>query len=358
MSNLTPLLYGSFNLNDGINYFVRRKMIDMASVNPSMFKIGRLEGMKKVGENVNDKQFQVEVVILGVSRADLESKVDALHQALWLRNQKLSVRTNDDRFYYADCIGCKADLQQGQILTTTATCLFNAYIPYAQSSSAQTLDTSTVQMVAQGTPGLGSGIFTYTQSITGGGTVYSRPTIRIYQRTPAATGTYNGPQMNIGQIYTSLAVAATTQGLNQYDNLILSQSGHTQIIQVAGFTPAGSTTIQTGGFAANYTYSNNATWTRDLTWQTLQINQTLDQQAIQIVNQMPTITGDYLEINCDPTNAATGFTAQKNSSGVLATINGVFPVQQPVSTAWTITIVANSVPFIEAVWTWTPRWLS
>ena len=53
---MTAISYGSFNMNDNINYFVIGKPIEMVKIAPTMFKIGRLAGMKKTGEVVKERQ--------------------------------------------------------------------------------------------------------------------------------------------------------------------------------------------------------------------------------------------------------------------------------------------------------------
>jgi hypothetical protein len=83
-----------------------------------------------------------------------------------------------------------------------------------------------------------------------------------------------------------------------------------------------------------------------------------DSRQIALTAGLPSAPGDYLDIFCDP-NAGSGYTVQKNSSGTPLGFTGIFPVLQPGSTLWNITIVVSSgSPIVEAIFTWTPRWLA
>lgn len=174
---------------------------------------------------------------------------------------------------------------------------------------------------------------------------------------PINATTMTGTTLISGRIYNSITCAATQYDLNVGDDLILASGTHTQSVVVAQFTPFGSTTINTGGFSANFAYPAGATITRDMAWDTIQINQTTDQQVLLITSNLPTTTGDYLDINCDPLTT-NGYTVIKNGSGVLSAIAGSFPVLEDGNSAWTITIQAKSVPQIQVVWTWQQRWIS
>lgn len=171
----TPYFYGAQNLNDGVNYFLLEKdSLSMPSVSQTLFKVGRLEGMIKTGEVVNEKPIKVKMRVLGISRADLESKVDALTQALNLRQQHLSLHTSDSRYLIADCIQAQFPLGQGNVITTVGQLLFVAQEPYAYASAASTNDTGNVTYTS-----IGGNQYQKSFSFAGGGTVYSYPTITL-----------------------------------------------------------------------------------------------------------------------------------------------------------------------------------
>lgn len=347
----TPITYGSFNLNDNVNYFVINKSLSAPAIVPTMYKIGRLEGMKKTGETINERQIPIQVRILGTSRTDLESKVDTMQKALNFRNQQFSLRANDSRYFMADCIKCEVDLSPGKVISTIANLLFFCYQPYPFAASASTQDSGTVAMT------FSSGqIYTYSNSVTGGGTVFNRPSIRIYQRTAACSTTLTTGLTN-NNVYTTLSVASLPVGLTTRDTLTIG-TGPSQNVTVSANASPGATSVSVTSFTANNTYASSTAVNRNVAMTNIQVAQTTDSTHLYITIGLPVVTGDYIDINCDPTNNATGWTAILNSSGFLSTLNGVFPVIEPTSTNFTYTITCNSNPSIQVVYTYTPRWLS
>jgi hypothetical protein len=353
---LTPVYYGSFNINDGINYVVTKRTVPFPSINPSMFKIGRLEGMKKVGESINERKLTIEGRVIAVSRADLENKLDALQAAFFIRGQNLNMHTNDQRYFIADCIEMQFELGPGNVIHCPYTAIFQAYTPFAFSPT-QSVVTSGINTMIGGGVNLGAQLTTFTYSVVGGGNVYTRPVIRIYQRTPACAMTLTGTTLVVGQINGTISCTATPQLLNIGDDIILSSGTHTQSVVVAATTPSGATSVQVGGFAPNFAYAAGTTLTRDLTWNTVQVNQTLDQQALIVSTSLPAAPGDYLDVNCDPLQT-NGYTAILNGGNTISTVAGSFAALQPTSTPYTFSIFSNSIPQIEVVWTFTSRWLS
>lgn len=351
---MTAISYGSFNLNDNVNYFVIGKPIEMVKIAPTMFKIGRLAGVKKTGEVVNEKQISLNIRILGSSRTDLENKIDAMAQALNLRSQNLTMHTNDSRYWIADCLGFSAQLQAGKILSTTATVNFIAYQPYAFAVSGSTNDTNNQLMTYSG-----SGTqYTYSYSITGGGNVYAYPTFTVYQRTAAMSTTLSSA-LSSGTNYTSISVAATSRALTTRDTVILTSGGHTQSVTLSANASSGATTLSVNSFNANFSYpSSTTTVVLDATMTYVQVTQTVDSQVFFANSSLPAVAGDYLTINCDPTNNTNGFTAILNGGTTLSNVGGQFPVLEPVSTGLTWTINCNSNPTFEVVTTWVSRWLS
>jgi hypothetical protein len=361
MPTLTPITYAGFSLNDGINYFVTKKSYNFPSLQPATFKIGRLEGMKKTGENINERKINIEMRVLGVSRIDLENKLDALQQALFIRNAALVMHSNDSRYFVCDCTNFTCDLAQGNVISTTAKLEFTAFIPFAYANATSLFDSGVVAYTTISGVILGYTSYTASYTFAGGGNVYSRPNIRIVYNVPPCATTMTGATLTIGQIYTSVATTATPADLYAGDDLILTLTGHVpQSVVVSTFTPAGSTSIPVGGFSALSAYTTATTIVRSAIWQTVQVTQTTDTQTISLTGQLPAVNGDYMDINCDPTQG-TGYLAIINS-GVgnlpLPTFNGVFPVQEPYATTWTVAIVSNSTPQVEVEFTWVPRWIS
>lgn len=351
---MTAITYGSFNINDGINYFVVGKPIEMVKIAPTMFKIGRLAGMKKTGETVNERQISLTVRILGSSRTDLENKIDTMAQALNLRSQNLTMHTNDSRYWIADCIGFNAQLQAGRTISTTATVNFIAYQPYAFALSGSSNDTGNQLMTYSG-----SGTqYTYSYSITGGGNVYAYPTFVVTQRTVAMSTTLSSA-LTSGNNYTSISVAATSRALTTRDTVILTSGGHTQSVTLSANASSGATTLSVNSFTANFSYpSSTTTVVLDATMTYVQVAQTTDSQVFFANSSLPVVAGDFLTINCDPTNNTSGYTAILNAGTTLSNVGGQFPVIEPVSTGFTWTINCNSNPTFEVVTTWNPRWLS
>lgn len=301
------------------------------------------------------------MVILGTSRVDLENKIDALQQALFVRNTALAMHSNDSRYFVCDCTAFVCPLGQGNVIMAKAKVEFTAFIPFAYATTTSLFDSGITQYTT--VSGVILGFTSYTQSYTfsGGGNVFSRPNIRIiYQSPPCATTLTNSVALTVGQVYTSISVAATPQILYPGDDIILTMAGHTQTVVVAIQAAAGSTTVTVGGFSALFAFNNTTTAVRTQLWQNVQVTQTTDTQTISLTGQLPVVLGDYVDINCDPTQA-TGYSTIINS-GVgnlpLPTFNGVFPVQQPYNTTWTIAVVCNSTPLIEVQFTWVPRWIS
>jgi hypothetical protein len=352
---LTAITYGAFNLNDGVSYFTIAKSLAFPAINPSMYKIGRLEGMKKVGENINERKISLTVRVVGVSRSDLENKLDTLLNALWQRGQQLCLHSNDNRYFICDCVDVKYAFGTGQIISTTAQIDFIAYTPFAFASTQSSYDTGIVVFPANGTA-LGSTAYTQSFQLAGGGNVYTRPIVTITNQQPFMQVTLtSAATLNVN--YTSINVTATTQDLYQGDDLILKTGLTTQSVVVSANTPAGATTVPVGGFLPNITFPIGATVTRDSTINFIHMNQTNDQQVLRVSSLLPSNYGDDLVINCDPLTT-NGYTAILNGGTTISAVAGSFPVLEPVTTNYTFTINANSVPQLEIVWNWNTRWLS
>lgn len=269
--------YGAFNMNDGINYYVVGKdNPSFAPITQTYYKIGRLEGMKKTGEVVNQKTITVSMVIIGTSRSDLENKIDALQQALNLRGQNLTLHSNDGRYYSADCVDCQIQFQQGNVLYCAAKLTFVAINPWAVAAASSTSDTGTVALT------LVSGT-TYkiaTRTIVGGGNVFARPIIRVYKRDATATAwsSVKITQNNDGQILTVSTGLPTTNGgyidiycdpggSNGFSSVLNST---TTTGQVSGIFPVMEPFSQTWDvqitYAATGSFSAQVVWTWTPRW--------------------------------------------------------------------------------------------
>jgi hypothetical protein len=352
---LTPILYNSFNLNDGINYVTLSKNVGFPAINPSTFKIGRLEGMKKVGENINERKISLTVRVIGVSRADLENKIDAMQNALWQRGGNLYLHTNDNRYFIVDCVDCKYNFGVGQIVSVTAQLDFIAYTPFAFASTQSSYDTGIFVMPSVGTQ-LGPKSFSQSFAVVGGGNVYTRPVITITNQQPFMQVTLTSA-LTLNVNYTSINVTAVTQPLYQGDDLIIQSGTTKQSVVVAASVSAGATTIPVGGFLPNITFAIGSTVTRDSTINAIFMNQTTDQQVLEVSSLLPNNYGDDLVINCDPLST-NGYTAILNAGSTISSISGSFPVLEPTETDYTFVINANSVPQLEIVWNWNTRWLA
>ncbi len=94
-----------------------------------------------------------------------------------------------------------------------------------------------------------------------------------------------------------------------------------------------------------------------LAWTSLTVQQLVNNQQLILTSGLPVTSGDYLDIFCDPM-ASSGQSVQRNSSGVPLPFSGLFPVLEPIPTAWRFIVAAPSRPSIRVQWTYTPRWLT
>ena len=268
------MLYGAFNLNDGLNYYVTGKDdLSFPEVKQTFFKIGRLEGVKKTGESVDQKTITVDMVIIGVSRSDLENKIDALFQALNMRGQYLNLHSNDGRSFVADAIKADFPLKQGDIIKASGTVTFVAQNPYANGTTPGSYYTGATTLLLVS----GSTYKFPNFSITGGGNVFARPSIHLVN-------------------------------------------------------------------------TNGADWSQ------IQIQQLTDSQTLTITGSLPINTGDYIDVYCDPAGN-NGFSAIKNASTLL-NVTGIFPIIEPMTTNFIVTINAAASPTGTLTISWNPRFLS
>lgn len=268
--------YGSTLLNDNVNLYLQEKPFEFPTYVQTTFKMARLEGVKKTGETVNGRTIQMKIKVVGSSRADLETRLSNLYQGLALRQQRLTMYTLDTRYFIADAIVASPVLVAGSPVSVILPVTFFCQQPYAFSVAQAQFDTGVISLNY-----VSGKTFNFPlQTFAGGGTIFSRPQIRVmYQSGPS--------------------------------------------------------------------------------WTSVTINQQTDNYAITENSVNLTTSGDYLDFFCDPWQSLTGYTVQKNSSGVPLAFSGLFPPLESTNTAWQVTIIASSTTATTGrlIWTWTPRWM-
>jgi hypothetical protein len=185
--------------------FFESKNFDLPVVKPIAFNIARRDGQKKSGEVVEPRTIPVDIVVVGTSRSDLISRLDALQQALSLRGQQLMIHEDSSARYYknVDCISAEAPLGKGSIIACTVKIKFLAYDPYAYAGTSSSYDTGTVALTLSG------GLYNFPAiNITGGGTVYAYPLIHIINKSGSA-GQWNSIQISQTQDSQTLTANST-----------------------------------------------------------------------------------------------------------------------------------------------------
>src|SRR5579859_4123065 len=339
---LAQYSYGGFGLNDGAAYSVQTKEFPFPEVRPALYKIARQAGMKKTGETVNELTIPITVRVIGTSRFDLEEKIDALFGALALRQQPLTLHSADARYWIADALVGKVSYAPGTILSVIVPITFQAQQPYAFAAQSSSFTTPTLM------PTPANGVATVgTQSIDGGGTIYSYPTFTITNLSSGNNLTLNTALVS-GNNYTSIIVNSVTTALLTGDTLQLSNTGHTQnVVLTAGAAASGSpVTLSIASINANFSYpATTTTVTKQAQFTQVVVTQLTDGQTLTIagLNLLPT---HFLTITCDPT-AANGYTVIQDSNGVPLAFSGVFPVMEPGVTNWSVAISTPSNPNVS-----------
>lgn len=166
-----PYTYGTFVLHDNQTYFVEKFDDSWVDVAEATTKIARLDGLKKTGEIVNDRNLKITVSVLppAGTRAALEAALDALDAALYKRQQNLVVKS-DGRYFVADCISNQLVINQPAYAALELT--FWCSVPYASATAAST---STLNSTWGGS----SGVFSASPNITNTGTILAYPQIDI-----------------------------------------------------------------------------------------------------------------------------------------------------------------------------------
>lgn len=363
---MSGTLFGSFDLDaNSDGYFVQARQLGTVQVMQSLTPLARFEGVKKSGQYIGARKIKLQVKVVGISRANLISLLDAMYIALNMPQQNLVLGT-DGRYFIADAVYSPADVGVGQILAVTVPIDFVCQQPYA--------------FAANGSGPFDTGAFLLTKSasaytmpvlsVIGGGTVFSRPQIKVYNQRPQLTSNLTSGLTN-GNVYTSIAVSAINQTLYVGDTIQLSwQSvGGTVFIQnivVAAQATIGATSISVNSFTANNSYPNgtlnpNRTniWLQ-LGWNAVTIQQQIDNQywsqSAPSNSYLANLTGSYLTFTGDPVVGMS--VIDSNNPGTLLNFAGSPVTLNPVSTPFLITISAPSVPQAQVTLCWTARWLS
>lgn len=352
--------FGNYQINNfanGLGNVLLAKNLDMPSVKPQSFVVARRDGPKKSGEVVGQRDIQLDIQVVGASRSDLISRIDALQQNLSLRGQTLCIH-EDGRFYKnVDCVDAVAKLEGGtNVVTAKVSAKFICYDPYAYAATSSSYDTGTVTLTYT------SG-FNYVFpaiNLTGGGNIYTYPAFHITNKTSTGSGTLSAGLTN-GSNYTSVSVNSIGYSGFAYDNLDIFHGGNTQAVTASANWSVGATSIPVFSFTANANYSSGDTITKATNWNNIIISQTQDGQTLTIGNStaapLPINNGDYVDILCDPSQTG-GWSAQTNSSGAYSDPNGVFPVIEPGATTFNISILCASVVLADCLISWPARYLS
>lgn len=350
--------FGGTSLNSnsgGLGLFFQSKNLDTPVINPVLFNVARRDGAKKSGETVSPREIDVLLQAVGSSRSDLISRLDALQQGLALRSQQLVVHEDTRYFQSVDCVSATASLGPGNIVSCPVQCKFIANDPYAYANASSSNDTGTIVLTASGSLWNFPAI-----NIVGGGTYYSYPFFHIVNKTSTGSTTLTAAR-NSGTAYTTLAVNATSFSGAVGDDIQLSSGGNTQIVVVATAFSVGATTITVTSFTANATYGVGATAAKVTQWTSISIAQSQDSQTLSANSTstvaLPNLNNDFIDIQCDPATTG-GMSIQTNNSGLYSDPQGVFPVVEPGTTTFNISIGCASAVSAQCVISWKSRYVS
>jgi hypothetical protein len=348
--------FGSYSLDSfssGLGNILRAKDVSAPEVAAITSPIARGYGVVKNGEQILYRDIDVIIKIVGSSRSDLVSRLDALKKALRLRGQQLVIYEDLRYFANTDCISAPATLSgAANISAALVTMKFRSYDPMAYAASSSSYDTGVAVLTLSG------GTWNFVAiSLAGGGTIETYPLIHIINKTSTGSTTTTTAR-NSGTAYTTLPVSATSFSASVGDRLILSNGTNTQTVAVATAFSSGATTITVNSFTANATYASGATVTKDTQWSAITVSQTQDSQTLTTYSTsgtpLPSANNDYVDIQCDP---IVGMSIITNGSGEVSDPVGVFPTLNPDSTTFNIAITSNSAVSAEAVFSWSSRYL-
>jgi hypothetical protein len=351
--------FGQFVLNqnsNGLGYYLMERELPLPIVKPIQFNIARRDGAKKSGETVDARIINAKIKIIGTSRIDLVSRVDALQQALSYRSQQLCL--HEDGRYYQSVDATVAPVKfsaGGGVVACGCVVTFTCYDPYAYSATPSTYDTG------QQNPTLSNGTWNLMPiNLTGGGTIYSYPLIRLYNYASSGSTTLTAA-LTSGNTYTSISVNPTPFSCQSGDQILITDGITTQALTCNGGFSVNATTILVNSFVASTNYIVGDIAQKNTAWTSLTVTQSNDNQTIAATatqtTPLPSKNGDYVDIQCDPA-ALNGWTIQTNSSGVYAEPTGLFPVMEPGLTTFNVGINCPSTVITDVVFSWVPRYLS
>lgn len=351
--------FGSYTLNNmvnGLGTTLLAKNVDMPVIKPVTFPMARRDGLKKSGEFVDGRDVNVLLKVVGSSRLDLISRIDTLQQALSLRSQTLIIH-EDGRYYQSvDCISAPVQFQAGQgVVAAAVPCTFKCYDPYAYAAALSTYDTGTVALT------LSSSLWNFAAiNQAGGGTYYSYPLFHIINKTSTGSTTLSAG-LTSGTNYTSISVNATSFSGSSGDQLTITHGGTTQTLTASASWSVGATSISVSSFMASANYVSGDAVAKVTQWTSVSVSQAPDSQVLSVNTSssvaLPKNNGDYIDIQCDPA-ATNGWSVQTNGSGLYSDPQGLFPVMEPGTTTFNISIACASAVSADCLISWKSRYLS
>lgn len=174
---MSSYMFGNFDMNNTSNgYTLISKSLDFAEVKPTLAKLSHLDGEKMSGSVINSRQIQAVVEVIGMSRPDLENKLDALDLALLLKQQQLTLHsTTDNRYFIADCLSAKTTFAGESAVSAMVNIAFLCQSPYAVNPTV-----STQSIAAASLSNVSGNVYKFSdQSFAGGGTAVALPTITL-----------------------------------------------------------------------------------------------------------------------------------------------------------------------------------
>jgi len=250
----TSYLLNGLNINNGTSFFVLNKPFDFPTASPALAKIARLEGNTVTGYDIKPRTIPIQVRILGTSRSNLESNIDTLYQALATPNVTLSLHS-DGRYWRGTVTDVKLSLASNVPLTAVCTITFTAFQPYPWASSVSANDTGVQQMSGSGPT------YTYTYSVTGGGNIWTYPSITVTLKTPSVQGTLTSAYTPSNSGVTQLLCSNPGGTILNNDVFIVGWGNPTQYeyVTATGAYNTGGGYIPISSWTPHYSYASGAT---------------------------------------------------------------------------------------------------
>lgn len=170
--------FGAFNLNDKVNYIVRRTL-PVNFLGPEIHRVplavreGSITGFRRFPERV----VEIPGAVKGSSIADLELKRDALTMALLNGVQNLKLGFQDERYFIAELEAGLFDeepMGNGSVIVWTYLAQFVVTDPFAYAVAAET-----TFLDAAASTNVSGDHYVKSLTPTVGGTIYTRPIIEI-----------------------------------------------------------------------------------------------------------------------------------------------------------------------------------